>query len=96
MRIDIQTPESDEAQVRNSEAYIRNKLPKLERFYDNIIDTIVYLHTEGPKKKVEMKVNVREDMLFCKELGETYEEAADKALDVMARQLKKYKEKHAS
>ena len=94
MRIDIQAPEGENNEVRNAETYIRNKLPKLERFFDRIIDTMVYLHREGPKKKVELKVNVREDMLFCEETGETYEEAADKALDIMARQLKKYKDKH--
>jgi putative sigma-54 modulation protein len=93
MRIDIQTAEVD-SPTASAEEYLRGKLPKLERFYDQIMDTIAYLSEERTERKVELKVNVRDTTLFCNESGETFEEAIDKALDVMTRQLKKYKEKH--
>lgn len=79
---------------------IHKKVNKLERFFDHIIDCMVFLNEEGHSGQnreqiVEIKVNVKETTLFCKESASKYEQAIDLAVENMKRQLKKYKEKHA-
>jgi len=79
---------------------INKKVNKLERFFDHIIDCVVFLNEEGHsehnrEKIVEIKINVKETTLFCKETASMYEQAIDQAVENMKRQLKKYKEKHA-
>lgn len=79
---------------------INKKVSKLERFFDHIIDCVVFLKEEGHSEQnreqiVEIKVNVKEATLFCKESAIKYEQAIDLAVESMKRQLQKYKEKQA-
>jgi putative sigma-54 modulation protein len=91
MRIDIQANHIDVNQ--QLEDTIREKVGKLEHYFENIVDAIVYLREESDHKEVEIKLNVRDNTLFIKENGESFQAALDIAVDVMKKQLKKYKEK---
>jgi putative sigma-54 modulation protein len=76
--------------------FIQKKMDKLDTFYDRIIDAEVYLklNNEGTENKtVEIKLNIPGSQLFTKEHSKTFEEATDKAVESLKRQLKKYKEK---
>lgn len=76
--------------------FIQKKAAKLETFYDRIIDGEVYLKTEAgsnDNKVVEIKLNIPGNQLFTKEQGESFEQAADMAVNALRRQLKKHKER---
>ncbi len=79
--------------------FIQKKLNKLETFYDKITNGEVYLRLEKGekssihKKLVEIKLNVPGSTLFIKEEGDSFEEATDKALDVVTRKIKRFKQK---
>lgn len=97
MRVDINAVNFELSPMLDE--LIQKKVSKLERFYDHIIDCLVFLTGEGPADKftsrnVEIKVNVKDSTLFCKENAESFEQALDEAVECMKRQLKKYKEKH--
>ncbi|MEX0968284.1 MAG: ribosome-associated translation inhibitor RaiA [Bacteroidia bacterium] len=73
---------------------IERKLQKLERYYENIVHTVVYLRENGGvSKELEVKLIVKDQTLFVKEDATTFEEALEKAIETMSRQLKKYKDK---
>ena len=91
MRISIQASHIKVTEELNTQ--IQDKVAKLEHFYENIIDAIVFLHEEGPLKEVELKLNVKDNTIFLKEKAETFLTALDNAIDVMKIQLKKHKEK---
>ena len=79
---------------------IHKKVAKLERFFDHIIDCVIFLNEEGHSEQnraqnVEIKINVKEHTLFCKESASKFEQSIDMAVENMKRQLKKYKEKHS-
>ena len=90
MRISIQTNHTD-ASVQLLEQ-IKAKVSKLEHFYENIVDAVIYLHEGITHKEIEIKVIVRNDTLFVRESGESFVAALDVAVDTMKRQIKKYKE----
>ncbi len=77
--------------------YIELKLKKLEQIYGRIIDVHVILKLENSgrvKDKVtEIKISVPGDLLVTKQVSKTFEAGVDLALDVLKRQLVKYKEK---
>ncbi len=93
MRIDIQSPHLEISATTADQ--LKAKVAKLEHFYENILDVVIYLHEENSHKEIEMKVNVKDQTLFIKETGETFVAAMDVAMDVMKKQLIKYKEKTA-
>jgi putative sigma-54 modulation protein len=77
--------------------FIDNKMSKLDQFFDRIIDAQVYLKLENSgqvKDKIaEIKLNVPGDTLIAKESSKAFESSIDAAIDVLKRQLDKYKEK---
>jgi len=77
--------------------FIQNKLDKLEKFFDRIIDAEVILKLEKSgdreNKIVEVKLNIPGNQLFAKETDKSFEAAADSAVEAVRRQLKKHKEK---
>ena len=77
--------------------FIQRKVDKLETFYDRIIDGEVFLKMENGEaiedKIVEIKINIPGHQLFAKEQDESFEAAADTAVEALRRQLKKHKEK---
>lgn len=78
---------------------VQQKLNKLDHFYDRITGGEVFLKVvKGASSKVhdkliEIKINLPGNTLFVKELGQTFEEALDLALEALKVQLKKFKEK---
>ena len=73
---------------------IKKKVNKLSNLYNQIIDTSVYLHEEGQNiKEVQLKVNIKNQTLVCKERHDTFESALDMSVDAMKKQIIKHKEK---
>jgi putative sigma-54 modulation protein len=80
--------------------FIQKKADKLDQFFDQIISGEVYLKLEKTddeaNKITEIKLLIPGNDLFAKEQCKTFEEAADKAVESLKRQLDKHKEKMRS
>ena len=80
--------------------FIRERIDKLELFYDRIVGTEVYLRIDGASKTddkvAEIKMSIPGKDLFAKKQGKSFEEATDLAVDALRRQLKKQKQKAKS
>jgi putative sigma-54 modulation protein len=77
--------------------FIQKKADKLDTFYDRIIDGEVFLRIDKNEKNenkiVEIKMNVPGKTLFAKQQSDSFEAAADEAVEALRRQIKKFKEK---
>ena len=77
--------------------FINQKVNKLERYFDNIIDAEVFLRAENPQevtnKIAEIRLNVPNADLFAHKQCKTFEEAIDECVDALKIQTKKHKEK---
>ncbi len=78
--------------------FIQKKMEKLNRFFDRITDVEVYLSLEGKTGQVKdkvakVKVNVPGTQIVATENSKLFEESVDLAVNSLARQLKKHKEK---
>jgi putative sigma-54 modulation protein len=77
--------------------FINKKLTKLETFFDRIVEAEVFLKLESRQnvrdKIVEIKVHVPGKTLFVTKTAKTYEQSTDLALQTLAGQLKKQKER---
>jgi putative sigma-54 modulation protein len=77
--------------------FINQKVNKLERYFDNIIDADVYLRAENPQeitnKIAEIRLNVPGADLFAHKQCTTFEEAIDECVGALKIQIKKHKEK---
>jgi len=77
--------------------FIQRKVDKLDQFFDQIISGEVYLkleNTEDEENKItEIKLLIPGNDLFAKEQCKTFEEATDKAIMSLRRQVDKHKEK---
>lgn len=78
--------------------FINKKVPKLDTFFDGIINAEVTLKVLKPEvannKVSELKVSIPSNgYLFAKKQADTFEEATDLAIDAVRKQLDKYKEK---
>lgn len=77
--------------------FIQKKADKLDQFFDQIMSGDVYLRlekTEDEANKIaEIKLSIPGNDLFAKEQCKTFEEATDKAIESLRRQLEKHKEK---
>lgn len=92
MKIDIHAKNIHLEQSLND--FINKKVGKLSGLHSGILDTAVYLRDEGGlEKEVQLKLNVKNQTLVCKEKGESFEAAIELSVDKMKRQLKKYKQK---
>lgn len=98
MKITVQSIHFD-ADVKLLE-FINRKLNKLDQFFDSVIEGSVFLKLDKAEdeanKIVEVKIHLPGNVLFVKEQCKTFEEATDVALDSLAKQLKKHKEKTRS
>jgi putative sigma-54 modulation protein len=78
-------------------SYTEEKLGKLERFFDHIIDAKVimsYNHTRNvDPARVEVQVNVPSGIVRAEESGQDTYAAVDKAVDKLERQLKRFKDR---
>ncbi len=77
--------------------FIQRKADKLDTYYDRVIDGEVFMkvdkHEKNANKIVEIKLNVPGKQLFAKNQNDTFEAAADDAVEGLRRQIKKFKEK---
>jgi|TARA_B100000674_G_C37175406_1_gene617194 putative sigma-54 modulation protein len=77
--------------------FIKERLNKLNLFYDQIIGSEVYLRLDksdvNQNKIVEIKLNIPGKDLFAKKQCKSFEEATDVTIDALRRQLKKHKGK---
>lgn len=77
--------------------FIQKKADKLDTYFDRIIDGEVFMRLDNHEKKenkiIEIKLNVPGKTLFAKNQNESFEAAADEAIEGLRRQLKKFKEK---
>jgi len=78
--------------------FIENKVNKLNRYYNRITNSSVYLKLENSgqvkDKVVEVTLSVPGKVLVSKAEDKTFEAAMDECASSLERQLKKYKEKH--
>ncbi len=73
--------------------YVEEKVKKLDRFHDNILDMDVVLGWEKLNRYTEIRINVYNKQIVIKEMSEEIRKSFDQALDRAERQLKRYKEK---
>ncbi|MFA5244079.1 MAG: ribosome-associated translation inhibitor RaiA [Pedobacter sp.] len=80
--------------------FIQKKADKLDQFYDQIIGGDVYLrldNSENEENKItEIKLMIPGNDLFAKEQCKSFEEATDRAIESLRRQIDKHKEKQRS
>ena len=76
--------------------FVNTRVGKLERFYDGITDARVILskhNASGGAKTAEITLNVRRNSLIAQDEAHTYEEAIDRCVIRLRRQILKYKGK---
>lgn len=77
--------------------FVNTRVGKLERFYDGITDARVILSKNNAadgSKTAEITLNVRRNMLVAQDKAGSYEEAIDRCVSRLRRQIIKYKRKH--
>lgn len=79
--------------------YIKERIGKLERIYDSIVSSEVYLKVDknesNENKIVEVKVLLPGNELFAKKQCNSFEEAMDLAVSALKKQVEKHKNKNA-
>ena len=77
--------------------FIQEKMDKLEKYYDKIVSSEVFLKVENTSNKenktVEIKMNVTGDDFVVKKTTKSFEEGVDLSVDSLERVLLKRKEK---
>ena len=77
--------------------HVNKKVNKLGQFFDGIIGAEIYLRLENVQddenKIAEVKLLIPGNDLFVKKQSKTFEEAVNKAVETLNRQVTKYKEK---
>ena len=77
--------------------FIHLRMGKLEKYYDKIVSSDVFLKVEKTSEKenkiVEVKIHVPGDDLLVKKQCKTFEEAIEQAAESLERMLVKRKEK---
>lgn len=77
--------------------FVQERMDKLEKYYDKVVSSDVYLKVEKTSDKenkiVEVKINVPGDGFLVKKQCKTFEEALELSADSLERLLLKRKEK---
>lgn len=77
--------------------FVERKVSSLEKFYDKVVDSEVFLKvqqtSEKENKVVEVKINVPGNELIVKKVCRTFEEGIVLATESLKRQLNRRKEK---
>ena len=77
--------------------FVEEKISTLEKYYDKVVDSEVFLKvqqtSEKENKVVEVKINVPGDEFMVKKVCKSFEEGTSLAVDALKRQLNKRKEK---
>ena len=78
------------------ESFIEKKVSKIIERHDDVIGVDVFLKLDNGQntenKITEIKVDVKGKDLFVKKQSNSFEDAADMAVEALRRQLKKHKE----
>ncbi|CAN5547228.1 ribosome-associated translation inhibitor RaiA [soil metagenome] len=78
-------------------SFVEEKVEKLKQFYEEIIDSEVFLrldkNDEKENKIAEIKIQTKGKTLFASEQCKTFEEATDNAVEALRKQITKHKEK---
>lgn len=79
------------------EEFVNHKVEKLNTYFDGIVSSEVILkilNTEKAENKtVEIKLNLKGEVLYAEKSCSTFEEATDLVCEALQKQLVKYKEK---
>jgi len=73
--------------------YVEEKVKKLDRYHENILDVDVVLGWEKLNRYTEFRISVYNKQIVIKEISDEIRKSFDLALDRAERQLKRYKEK---
>ena len=73
--------------------YVVNKIDKIKRHFDHVIDVNVILSVEKLQQKVEATVHVRGRDIFVESVHTDMYAAIDDLIDRLDRQILRYKEK---
>lgn len=80
--------------------FINEKVGKLSQYFEGIISSEIFLRLDkadnSANKVAEIKLHVPGNEIYVKRQCKTFEEAIDISVEVLARQIKKYKEKTQS
>ncbi|MBN9283239.1 MULTISPECIES: ribosome-associated translation inhibitor RaiA [Flavobacterium] len=75
--------------------FVQERLEKLEKYYDRVVSSNVFLKVENTSDKenkiVEVKISVPGDEFVVKKQSKTFEEALDLSVDSLERLLLKRK-----
>lgn len=77
--------------------FIQERLDKVEKFYDKVVSSTVFLKVDNISEKenkiVELKIGIPGDDILVKKQCKTFEEALDQCAETAERLLVKRKEK---
>lgn len=77
--------------------FVQERMDKLEKYYDKVVSSDVFLKLENTSDKenktVEVKIHVPGDDFVVKKTSKSFEEAVDLSSDSVERMLLKRKEK---
>jgi len=78
------------------ESYVEKKVNKIGKFVDFVVSVDVFLKVEKfesvENKEAEIKLKVPGVSFFASKTCNTFEEAVDKAIEALEKQLKKHKD----
>ena len=75
-------------------AHGEDKITKLKRHFDNVVDVHVILTVEKLEQKAEATVQISGAKLFAEDVQEDMYVAIDNMIDKLDRQIVKFKEKN--
>ena len=75
-------------------AYVVNKLERVSRHFDHVIDVSVIMSVEKLQQKVEATVHLRGKDIFCESSAPDMYAAIDGLIDKLDRNIIKHKEKN--
>ncbi len=73
--------------------YVRNKLDRIVRHFDNVIDVHCILTVEKLRQKAEARLNVSGNTLYADSVEEDMYAAIDAMIDKLDRQVRRHKDK---
>ena len=74
--------------------YVTNKIERISRHFDQVIDVTVILSVEKLKRKAEANVHVSGRDIFCETDHEDMYAAIDALVDKLDRQILKHKDRN--
>ena len=74
-------------------SYIENKLQKIERHFDHVVDVHVVLEVEKQRSKAEATIHVAGNVMHAESEHDDMYAAIDTMIDKLDRQVRRYKEK---